>query len=281
MDSKPLSLATASILGQPPSVVTPDSANHHHSSTENLKDWLQSAPYTIALSSCYFGFFAHVGVLSALEDHHLLPEKLSGSSAGALAGTMWASGNSTSTLSTLLFTLTRDCFWDPAPGVGLLKGERFRNSIVEMAAAKTLEDCQVPVAVSAFDLLSLQTHVFKSGNLAECVYASCTVPFLFQPMRIANTLCFDGGIKDWAGCAGVDAGDRVLRIALFNKNRYLLNALPCVTAIDNLQTRTVVISNLTPVSPLSMHKGKVAFYQARQAMLIALNKTISEPILCA
>lgn len=258
-------------------VVTADSVNHH-CSTKNLKDWLQSAPYTIALSSCYFGFFAHIGVLSALEDHQLLPEKLSGSSAGALAGTMWASGNSTSTLSSLLFTLKRNSFWDPAPGIGLLKGEKFRNSIIEMAASKTLEECQIPVSISTFDLLSLKTHVFKSGNLAECVYASCTVPLLFQPMRIANKLCFDGGIRDWAGCAGVSTGDRVMRIALFNNNRYLLNALPCAKAVDNQQTRTVAISNLTSVSPASMHNGKLAFKQARQAMLRALRRPISEPI---
>ncbi len=259
--------------------VIPNLPNHHHSSTITLKDWLQAAPYTIALSSCYFGFFAHIGVLSALEDHHLLPEKLSGASAGALAGIMWASGNSTSTLSSLLFTLTRDSFWDPAPGIGLLKGERFRNSITEMAAAETLEGCQIPVAVSTFDLLSLKTHVFKSGNLAECIYASCTVPLLFQPMRIGNRLCFDGGVRDWAGCAGVEAGDRrVLRIALFNRKRYILNALPCAQAVNNQRTRTVSISNLTSVSPTSMHKGKIAFNQARQAMLTALNQPISGPI---
>jgi NTE family protein len=255
-----------------------NSPNNQHDGTITLKDWLQSAPYTIALSSCYFGFFAHVGVLSALEDHNLLPEKLTGASAGALAGTMWASGNSTSTLSSLLFTLTRDCFWDPAIGIGLLKGEKFRDSIVEMAAATTLEHCQVPVAVSTFDLLSLQTHVFRAGNLAECVYASCTVPLLFQPMRIGKRLCFDGGIRDWAGCAGVDSGDRVLRIALFNKNRYLLSALPCAKVVNHQQTRTVAISNLTSVSPMLMHKGQVAFNQARQAMLIALDQPISKPI---
>jgi NTE family protein len=258
-------------------VVGSNKHSDDHSANLTLKDWLQSAPYTIALSSCYFGFFAHVGVLSALEDHQLLPEKLSGASAGALAGIMWASGNSTSTLSSLLFNLTRDCFWDPGLGIGLLKGEKFRNSIIEMAAAKTLEHCQVPVAISTFDLLSLKTHVFRSGNLAECVYASCTVPLLFQPIRIENKLCFDGGIKDWAGCAGVKAGDRVLRIALFNKNRYLLNALPCANMVNDQQTRTVAMSNLVSVSPMLMHKGKVAFHQARHAMLIALDQPINNP----
>jgi hypothetical protein len=98
-------------------------------------------------------------------------------------------------------------------------------------------------------------------------------------MRIGNRLCFDGGVRDWAGCAGVEAGDRrVLRIALFNHKRYILNALPCAQAVDNQLTRTVSISNLTSVSPTSMHKGKIAFNQARQAILTALNQPISGPI---
>ena len=251
---------------------------NYHANNRTLKDWLQSEPYTIALSSCYFGFFAHIGVLSALEDHHVLPAKLSGSSAGALAGSMWASGNSTTTLSSLLFTLNRESFWDPAPGIGLLKGERFRNTIVEMAASKTLEQCQVPIAVSTFDIKSRKTHVFRSGNLADCVYASCTVPLLFQPIRIAKKLCFDGGIKDWAGCAGISKREKVLRIALFSRNRYFLNHLPGEKSVDNEITRTITLSNLISVSPNSMHKGKSLFYQARNAMLKALETPINMPI---
>ena len=257
---------------------TPQASNHPAPNNQTLRDWLQSAPFTIALSSCYFGFFAHIGVLSALEDNHLLPIKLSGASAGALAGSMWASGNSTTTLSSLLFTLTRDSFWDPAPGAGLLRGLRFRETIVEMAASRTLEHCKVPIAVSTFDISNRKTLILKTGDLAESVYASCTVPLLFQPIRIDKKLCFDGGIKDWPGCAGVIAGERLLRIALFNKNRYFLNALPNEKAVDNEHTRTVSLCKLTAVSPNSMHKGKTVFYQARQAMQIALNKPINQGI---
>ena len=246
---------------------------------ETLRDWLQAGPYTIALSSCFFGFFAHIGVLSALEDHHLLPAKLSGSSAGALAGAIWASGKSTSSLSSLLFSLTRDCFWDPAPGFGLLKGERFRHTIADIAACNTLGQCKIPVAVSTFNLLSRTTHVFKSGQLAKCVYASCTVPLLFQPIKIDRCLCLDGGINDWSGSAGVLTSERLLRISLFNRNRLLLSSLPCAKSVDTSLSHTVTINNLTQVTPNSMQNGKVAFYQARNAMLLALTKPIKQPIL--
>jgi NTE family protein len=36
-------------------------SNTHH-------DWLAAAPYTLALGAGFFGFFAHTGVLRALEE---------------------------------------------------------------------------------------------------------------------------------------------------------------------------------------------------------------------
>ena len=57
-----------------------------------LREVLAEAPYGLALSSGFFGFFAHTGVLAALLDAGLVPARVSGSSAGALVGGLWAAG---------------------------------------------------------------------------------------------------------------------------------------------------------------------------------------------
>lgn len=240
-----------------------------------MKDWLQHQPFALALSSCYFGFFAHIGVLSALEDYHLIPNKISGASAGALAGSMWASGHSMSTLTSLLFTVKRQSFWDPSPGFGLLKGERFRETIVEMAAVTTLEECKVPISISAFDVKNTETHTFNAGNLAECVYASCTVPLLFQPIRINERIYLDGGIKDWSGSEGLKNSERQLQIGLYRKQRYLLNLPPARIRKIHDQTRLLGFKNLISVSPNAMHLGKELFFQARGMMLEAMNQPVT------
>jgi hypothetical protein len=51
-----------------------------------LRDWLRGGPFTLGLSSEFFGFFAHAGVVSVLEPEGLLPARVVGSSAGALTG---------------------------------------------------------------------------------------------------------------------------------------------------------------------------------------------------
>ena len=87
-----------------------------------LQDWLSQEPFTLTLSSGFFSFFAHTGMLAALEEQDLLPQRVTGSSAGALVAACWASGLSTAELKNILFELKRSDFWDPGFGWGLLKG---------------------------------------------------------------------------------------------------------------------------------------------------------------
>ena len=54
----------------------------------SLAEWLADRPFTLAMSSGFFGFFAHFGTLRALLDHGLSPARFCGSSAGALVGAL-------------------------------------------------------------------------------------------------------------------------------------------------------------------------------------------------
>ena len=66
----------------------------------------------------------------------VLPSRISGSSAGALVGGLFASGLSTDVLSEELFRLRREDFWDVAPGFGLLRGERFVNKVSDLLGGR-------------------------------------------------------------------------------------------------------------------------------------------------
>ena len=46
----------------------------------------------LCLSSSFFGYYAHLGLLSAMEKRGLRPGRIAGASAGALAGGFWAAG---------------------------------------------------------------------------------------------------------------------------------------------------------------------------------------------
>ena len=50
----------------------------------NLGEWLGERPFSLAMSSGFFGFFAHTGVVEVLDEEGLRPARLYGASAGAL-----------------------------------------------------------------------------------------------------------------------------------------------------------------------------------------------------
>src|SRR5690349_3081769 len=87
-----------------------------------LREWLLEKPFSMTLSAGFFGFFAHAGVMTVLEDTGLLPVRISGASAGALVGGIWASGVNATTIRDELLRLRREDFWDVRPGLGLLAG---------------------------------------------------------------------------------------------------------------------------------------------------------------
>src|SRR5690348_3261179 len=116
-----------------------------------LKEWLAERPFAAGLSSGFFGFFAHAGVMTVLEDAGLLPSRLSGSSAGALVGGLFASGVSAATIRDELLRLKREDFWDVRIGPGLLAGGLFRKRLSEILHVDTFESCRRPLTVSVYD----------------------------------------------------------------------------------------------------------------------------------
>ena len=175
-----------------------------------LRQWLEQGPFTLTLSSGFFGFFAHTGMLSALLEAGFLPERASGCSAGALVGGAWAAGVEPAELSDRLLRLQRSEFWDPALGAGLLRGQRFRDLLDGLLPVDTFAACRVPLSVSVFDLFTLRTRSVVSGDLAPAIQASCTVPLMFHPVRHEGQLLVDGGLFDRPGLGGVPLGARVL-----------------------------------------------------------------------
>jgi NTE family protein len=241
-----------------------------------LRKWLLQDPFTLAMSAGFFSFFAHCGLLSVLEEENLRPSKIAGSSAGALVGACWAAGCSTGHLKEILFNLSKKNFWDPAPGLGLLKGRRFRRLIAEISPVSKIEECRIPVCISAFDLYSYSTHILESGAFPESVYASCALPFLFQPIRLNRGLYFDGGIKDRPGLAGVSNGTRVLYHHISSRSPWRRKNSTALRIPKRENMVSVIINRLERVGPNRLEKGKIAFHQARQGMKIALEKDLRD-----
>lgn len=233
-----------------------------------LRDWLRDGPFSLAMSSGFFGFFAHCGMMTVLEDEVLIPQRLSGSSAGALVAGAWASGLAATELAAELLRIERVDFWDPRPGLGLLRGELFRQRLEALLPNARFDACRVPLAVSVFDLRTRRTRVLTEGALPIALHASCAVPFMFHPVRYENTLLVDGGVLDRPGLAGMPAGERVLFHHLASKSPWRAS----LSVPRRPGMTTLVIEGLPRSGPFAIEAGRRAFTAAREATQRALGQ---------
>ncbi|MCA9663118.1 MAG: patatin-like phospholipase family protein [Myxococcales bacterium] len=231
------------------------------------RDWLAERPFTLALSAGFFGFFAHTGLLAALEAAGLRPRRVIGISAGALAGGLWAAGLEPDDLADELIRLRRSDFWDPSlPLGGLLKGDKFAAKLDDLLSARGVRDfaeCRVPFAAIVHDVLRRRPEVVEAGPLAPAIQASCTVPLMFRPRlapgaRLLRPIWVDGGVSDRWGLGALGDGERVLFHALPSRSARsrLVRDQPLPTA--GADRRVMVIPGLPRVSPFRLPYGQVA-----------------------
>ncbi len=239
-----------------------------------LRAWLEEGPFTLGLSSGFFGFFAHAGVVSVLEAEGLRPSRIVGSSAGALVGGLWGAGVPAARLWEELLALRRAHFWDPWPGLGLLRGRLFRARLEAMLPVGTFEECPTRLALSAFDVLGWRTAVLDAGRLAPAIHASCAAPALFQPVRIGGRLYADGGVLDRHGLAGAAGDARVLYHHLTSRSPWRRRTSPALRIPERPGLRAVALPDLPRLGPFRLERGREAMERAADGMRAALEARV-------
>lgn len=240
-----------------------------------LRTWLAERPFALAMSSGFFSFYAHTGFVLALEEAGLVPSRVAGSSAGALVGGLWAAGLDACAIREALFALRREDFWDPAPGLGLLRGRAFRALLDAHLPVPRFEDCRVPASVSVFDLRRRRTDVLADGELASALHASCALPMLFQPVRRGRALLSDGGIADRSGLAGVAPDRRVLYHHIGSRSPWRRRGSPALRVPTRPHLVALRIADLPRPSPFHLDRGRAAFDAAYRATRAALDRPLA------
>jgi NTE family protein len=241
-----------------------------------LGEWLADGPYTLSLSSGFFGFFAHAGVLAALRRAGLAPTKASGASAGALVAGCWAAGLEAEDIREALFGVRRADFWDPAPGLGLLRGVKFERHLRRLIGDAAIENARAPLAISVYDVWRRGTAVLTSGDLCSAIRASCAVPLMFHPVRRAGRLLLDGGIADRPGLAGVGGGERILYHHLRSRRSWRRLRSGRVALPRRERLAALVLNDLPAVGPNALDQGRLAYAHALALTTRALDQSFDE-----
>lgn len=242
-----------------------------------LGEWLGRGPFGLAMSSGFFSFYAHTGMMSALAARGLRPTHVAGSSAGAMVAGAWAAGLEPDALAEILVTLERKDFWDPALGAGLLAGKKFDALLRKILPVPTFDACRVPVRISVFDILGRKTRVIDTGDLATAILASCAVPGMFRPVWIDRRPCWDGGILDRPGIAGVPPG-RLLFHHISAPAPWSRESSTALTVPARTDMVTLVLEGLPRSNPFRLDAGRRALEVARAATEAALDRSVERDL---
>ncbi len=230
------------------------------------REWLAERPFTLVLSAGFFGFFSHTGLLAALEREGLVPTRVVGVSAGALAGGLWAGGLDAETIARELVALRRGDFWDPGlPLGGLLRGRKFAaelERVLAPAGVRTIEACRVPFAAIVHDVLRRRPVALERGALVPAIRASCTVPLMFRPLWEDGRLLVDGGVSDRIGRVALREGERALVHYLPSRRRWRREQVP--TAIAGVDAKVMVTPDVPALGPFALERGAEAFEVTRR-----------------
>lgn len=164
-------------------------------------DILAAKPFAVSLSSGFFGFYAHVGFMKALDEKKLIPSMLSGSSAGALVAATIASGTPMKEIIDVFLQFKKEDFWDPKIGFGFVQGQKIEN-LLNQHCVNDFSLTQIPLRISVFNIGRLRTEVISEGSVAKACRASAAVPVLFHPVKIGQSYYWDGGLLDRPGHRG-------------------------------------------------------------------------------
>lgn len=139
--------------------------------------------------------FAHVGVLNTLEQNGIMPDIVTGTSAGAVTGVLFASGIRGAKLEEIAKLLQRDQVVDWSySGRGFIRGELLQRYINRLLDNRPIEKLPMVFAATTTDLESGELAVFTRGNAGLAVRASSTIPGLVSPVTINGRDYVDGGL---------------------------------------------------------------------------------------
>lgn len=163
---------------------------------------------------------AHVGVLKVLEREGLKPSFVSGSSIGAVVGSLYCAGVSVAQIEKLMLNeelrkafmprpmLLQASLFFPQyvllrmvniqPYIGLYSGKSIEKFIHKQLppSISRIEDLKIPFAVIATNIQDTRSFWLCKGDIARAVRASASIPFVYKPVNIDGNFLVDGGIRD-------------------------------------------------------------------------------------
>jgi NTE family protein len=156
--------------------------------------------YGICLSGGGALGYAHVGVLQALHEYGIAPEIISGSSMGAIIGTIYAAGYSAAEILEIcksdkmyeIHRLIKPSFSHK----GFASHKTLRKLLHDVVPHNDFEQLKHKLHICVTNIGNATYKTVNSGNLHDYVVASASIPGIFEVNNIDIGIYVDGGVMN-------------------------------------------------------------------------------------
>jgi NTE family protein len=137
------------------------------------------------------------------------PDTITGSSAGALIGALYAAGMRPPEMVRLISSLQKRDFWEGSffshvlkplhrgrRYSGMLSGKNLRKLLVPYLGGLELEDLPIPMGIAASNITRGRKELIRTGSVIDAVLASMAFPILFEMQQLGTDEYLDGGVAD-------------------------------------------------------------------------------------
>ncbi|NJN42129.1 MAG: patatin-like phospholipase family protein [Flammeovirgaceae bacterium] len=141
--------------------------------------------------------FAHLGVIKALEEDGVSFDELSGTSAGSIAGALYAYGYTPDEILEIISSTGFLKSVRPAwTWIGLLSLDGFKEMMLKHIPENNFEALKKKLTIAATEIRLGKVVYFNQGELIPAILASSSIPALFSPIHHHENFYVDGGLMD-------------------------------------------------------------------------------------
>jgi NTE family protein len=138
---------------------------------------------------------AHLGVLQALDEIGVKPVMITGSSAGAIAGALYALGLTPKEILKKVKTKSvLDVFKIAIGKSGLSEMSYLRKILEDSCESDSFDELKIPFEACVSELRSGKAEMISTGSLIDAVVASASIPIIFEPIEKDGKIYVDGGV---------------------------------------------------------------------------------------
>lgn len=217
---------------------------------------------TLALGGGGSKGYAHLGVIRALTDLGFKIRGIAGTSAGGMAGAIFAAGHDPAKVLETIFSVDQENLYGFGRGPALLDPRGIYHVLEEFLGEIEFADLQIPCALTAVDLKGMTEVTIREGKVLDGVKATTAIPGVFPPVEIGQYQLVDG---------------MVLNPVPVDIARSLAPRLP-VVAVSLSPTpehwRSVLPRDLRPANPLLRPITRLRIAKAFEVYMRSMDMTL-------